>query len=196
MSTTPKIYCKFDELVGTDALRPHPNNPNIHARTQPKRLAEVIARNGWREPITVSRLSGYIIKGHGRLLAARAGGFEICPVVYQDYATPADEAADLIADNQLATESELDYDAVMRLADEFDLEADRIGRVEGGGSFNKTRVGGEDDGEDKPRKIPVMILASEEEAAQFDEIKERLGARTDERAFSEILAAYMEAQHD
>lgn len=186
------ILCHFDKLCKPEDLRPHPNNPNIHPEGQLQRLAAIIRRNGWRNPIVVSRLSGCVIKGHGRLGAALAGGFDTVPIVYQDYATPADEAADLIADNLIAEESQLDLDAVDALARQFDLEASRLGQMEPNGKFKATRDGTEGDKADagRTRQIPVMILATEDEADRFDAVKERIGARSDEEAFSHILKGY------
>lgn len=190
------IYCAFDKLCKPEDLRPHPNNPNIHPEGQLQRLAAIIRRNGWRNPVVVSSLSGCVIKGHGRLGAAMAGGFDAVPVVVQEYATPADEAADLVADNLIAEESRLDIDAVDALAREFDLEAERLGRLQGDGAYKATRWDKEDgkEGSDKARKVPVMILVSDEEAARFDAIKARLGAKTDEATFSAVLAGYLSRQ--
>ena len=37
-------------------------------------LAHIIAEQGWRAPITVSRRSGYIVRGHARRLASYEAG--------------------------------------------------------------------------------------------------------------------------
>lgn len=53
------VWCAFDELVPVPDLKPHPKNPNQHTEEQIRILAKIIKNSGWRESITVSKLSGY-----------------------------------------------------------------------------------------------------------------------------------------
>ncbi len=71
-------------------------------------------------PITVSNRSGFIVRGHGRLAAALALGVDLVPVDRQDYASEAEEWADLVADNRLAELSELDQVALKDILQELD----------------------------------------------------------------------------
>ena len=101
-----KVNCSYTKLVPIEELVPNPSNPNLHSPDQVKRLAAILKFQGWRNPIVVSKVSGFIVKGHGRLEAAKQAGFEEVPVDEQDYETPAMEHADLIADNRIAELSE------------------------------------------------------------------------------------------
>jgi ParB-like chromosome segregation protein Spo0J len=103
------VRCSHDAIVNLRILKPHPANPNTHPDKQVKLLAKIIQRQGWRAPITVSNLSGFIVRGHARRLAARKLGLKKVPVDYQDYASETDELADLVADNKIAELSELDF---------------------------------------------------------------------------------------
>ena len=103
-----KVFCAFDSLMATDDLKPNPNNPNKHPKEQIKQLAKIIKFNGWRAPITVSKRSGFIVRGHGRLAAAKELGTTSVPVDFQEYDDDASEYADLIADNQIAELSAMD----------------------------------------------------------------------------------------
>ena len=114
------VFCAFDEMVPVDQLRPNPGNPNYHGADQIQRLADVIRSAGWRNPITVSRLSGMIVKGHGRLEAAKWAGLTEAPVEYQEYENEAEERADLLADNRLAELSTLDSGALIDMISEVD----------------------------------------------------------------------------
>lgn len=96
------VHCRFDEIADIEKLTEHPKNPNRHPNYQLERLAEIIQRTGWRQPITISDLSGHIVKGHGRLQAARLAGFKQVPLEIQHYDTEEQEIADLIADNRMA----------------------------------------------------------------------------------------------
>jgi DNA modification methylase len=106
------IMCAYDELVDIVKIIPNPKNPNKHPLKQIELLARVIKAQGWRAPITVSTRSGFVVRGHGRLMAAQKLGIQCVPVDYQDYENEAQEWADLIADNRIAELSETD-DAFM-----------------------------------------------------------------------------------
>lgn len=108
----PQIYCRYTELRPLVTLVEHPRNPNTHPQAQLERLADVIRGNGWRQPITVSDLSGYITKGHGRYQAAKLAGFTDVPVEVQHYDNEAAELADMLADNRIAELSEMDMSAL------------------------------------------------------------------------------------
>ena len=97
-----KINCKHTKVVPIDSLRPHPKNANTHSPEQLERLAKILQYQGWRKPIVVSKLSGYIVSGHGRLLASRIAGFTDVPIDEQQYDNEEQELADLVADNRIA----------------------------------------------------------------------------------------------
>ena len=101
------VFCAYDKIVELSELRPNPKNPNQHPEEQVALLAKIIEVQGWRAPVTVSTLSGYIVRGHGRFLAAKLIGCPV-PVDYQDYKSEDEELADLVADNRLAELSEID----------------------------------------------------------------------------------------
>jgi hypothetical protein len=114
-----KIKCAHTELVDTDLLVPNPRNPNKHPDEQIKLLAKIMKHQGWRSPVVVSKRSGFIVKGHGRLMAAKLNGWTQAPVDRQDYATEADEYADMVADNKIAELSETDMEMVKLDLDNF-----------------------------------------------------------------------------
>jgi hypothetical protein len=109
------VHCSFDEIVKLVDLQPNPDNPNSHPDEQIELLAKMIKGNGWRERITVSNQSGFIVKGHGRLLAAIRAGLKKAPVDFQDYKTVDHEWADLVGDNKIAELSVFDEDAIINL---------------------------------------------------------------------------------
>lgn len=102
------VYCSHDEIVDIMAVIPNPKNPNRHPDSQVDVLAKIIKSQGWRKPITVSKRSGFVVSGHGRLLAAVMLKTDKVPIDFQDYATEAEEYADLVADNRIAELSEID----------------------------------------------------------------------------------------
>ncbi len=71
-------------------------------------LAGILRVNGWREAIIVSKLSGLVVKGHGRLQTALHMGLKEVPVEYQHYDDAQAELADMIADNRVAQHSYVD----------------------------------------------------------------------------------------
>ena len=127
MSTAIKVHCSHTELVDVVKLVEHPNNPNQHDDRQINLLARIIKAQGWRNPITVSNRSGYIVSGHGRLAAAKVLNESKVPVDYQDFDNEADELAHLLADNRIAELAELDFKGVENIlnelrAQDFDLD--------------------------------------------------------------------------
>lgn len=121
------VFCAYDEIIPTAKAVPNPQNPNKHPDKQINLLAEIIKQQGWRAPITISTRSGYIVRGHGRLMAAQLLGADSVPADYQHYDSDAAEKADMIADNRIAEFSDLDDDILSELLEQinstdFDIE--------------------------------------------------------------------------
>ena len=115
------VWCAYDEIVNCAELKPNPKNPNTHPAGQIKLLGKIIKDQGWRMPITVSKRSGLIVKGHGRLEAAFRVGILKAPVDLQDYESEAAEHADMVADNRLAELAKIDRKSLQALMAELKL---------------------------------------------------------------------------
>ena len=102
------VHCEHTKIIPIAKLKPFPRNNKIHPPDQIALLAKAVKAQGWRAPITVSNQSGYIVRGHARLEAARKLGVKSVPVDYQDYASEQAERADRIADNRIASLAEDD----------------------------------------------------------------------------------------
>jgi hypothetical protein len=111
-----EVWCNFEKLVPVAELKPNPRNPNTHPQRQIELLAKNIRYFGWRQNITVSKLTGYIVAGHGRLMAAKHLGVDVVPVDYQDFASENDELAVLVADNRLAELATVDLNELEKIA--------------------------------------------------------------------------------
>ena len=121
-----KIQCLFDKRVPLAELKPHPKNRNKHPEDQIKRLARILEYQGFRYPVKVSKRSGFVTSGHGRIEAARLNGWPDVPVNFQDYDSDEQEYADVQADNAIASWAELDLSGINadlgELGPEFDLD--------------------------------------------------------------------------
>ena len=117
------VYCAHTGIVDIQTVRPNPRNPNRHPDSQLALLGKIIKGQGWRSPITISALSGLVVKGHARLAAAGLLGLTCVPVDVQHYASPEAEMADLLADNRIAELAELDAGALKDLLQELDTGA-------------------------------------------------------------------------
>ena len=153
------VYCAHDHIVSIGKLVPNPKNPNTHPDSQVQLLGRIIREAGWRQPITVSTRSGFIVKGHGRHAAALLEGLKEVPVDYQEYESEAAEYADMVADNRLAELAEIDQKMLADIFAEIDLdeipmeltgyteeEADRISNA------LAAALTDDPDGEDEPEK--------------------------------------------
>jgi len=185
-----EVWCSFDKLVSVEDLKPNPRNPNTHPARQVELLAKNVRYFGWRHPITVSKRSGFIVAGHGRLEAARDLGVQLVPVDYQDFASDNDEMAVLVADNRLAELASLDLNSLEGIIDElrvadFDTlltgfdETDLDSLLQGEGSA----PGDVDDDTDELDKGDVTIvlglyrfkLTQEDYLAWIDSVKQDVG---------------------
>lgn len=146
-----KIDCAYDELIDVHKLIPNPKNNNKHSKEQIERLSKIIDFQGQRQPIVVSNRSGFIVKGHGRLEAIKLLGWDKCAVDYQDYESEAQEYADMIADNQIATWAEFDTQMVLDELPDLDIDKDLLGMAE----------------------IPDFSLSDVGEKQNFDDIVEK-----------------------
>lgn len=127
---TIPVYCTFSTLVDISELIPNEKNPKIHTEDQIELLAKIIQLQGWRNPITVSLLSGKIVKGEGRFRAAKLLNVKEVPVDFQHYDSEELELADLIADNriaELALIEEKKLTTILQDIIDSDLETDLCG---------------------------------------------------------------------
>lgn len=117
------IYCAHDKIVPVAEVKPNPKNPNQHPEEQIELLAKIIKTQGWRAPVTVSTLSGLVVRGHGRLMAAQHLGLDSVPVDFQHYTCYDAELADLLADNKIAELAEIDSKLLAEVFQDIDPDA-------------------------------------------------------------------------
>lgn len=114
------------DFVSPDVIVPWDKNANQHSEEQIKRLCKLIEHNGFRDPLIISKRSGFLICGHGRLMAAKKLKLETVPVIYQDFRDEAEEYQFMVAHNAIASWSELDLSAVntemLDLGPDFDID--------------------------------------------------------------------------
>ena len=109
------FLCAYDKLEDIAKLVENPRNPNKHTDKQIDLLSKIMLAQGFRRPIVVSKRSGFVVCGHGRLAAAKKLGLDKVPVDYQDYPSEAAEWADMVADNKIAEMASMDDMAVAKL---------------------------------------------------------------------------------
>jgi hypothetical protein len=122
-----EIKSESIEMVDINQIIPNPKNANRHSIEQIKRLEKLIEYQGFRNPLIVSKRTGFLIVGHGRLEAAKNLDFEKLPVIKQEFKDEAQEYAYLISDNEIARWSELDKQAVHIELENLDIELDLLG---------------------------------------------------------------------
>lgn len=89
------IYMPVDQLFS------YINNAKLHPGTQVEAIATSIQKYGFDQPISVDS-DIVIIKGHGRLLAAKMLGMTEVPVIVRNDLSLIEAAAARIADNKVA----------------------------------------------------------------------------------------------
>ena len=125
-----KIHCSYDKLEDIETIKINPKNPNKHPKEQIKRLANIMLYSGVRRAITVSKRSGLITIGHGRLEAAKLNGWKQYPVDYQDYENDQQEYADMVADNAISLWAEMEMKDIKKEIEQFpDFDTDMLGSI-------------------------------------------------------------------
>jgi len=121
-----EIKSKEISEVEIESLVYNPKNNNVHPKEQIERLAKLIKFQGFRNPIVVSKRTGFVVAGHGRIEASKQLGMKTVPVMYQDFENEAQEYAYLTSDNAIASWAELDLSMVnnemLDLGPDFDLD--------------------------------------------------------------------------
>jgi hypothetical protein len=195
-----KVNCEYSELLDTHKLVPHPRNANKHPERQIDILAKLIDFQGWRLPIIVSKRSGFVVAGHGRLEAAKKLGHEKVPVSYQEFESEAQEFAFLISDNKSSSlaehddafmiegikELELDtsgFDFELLALPDFSLEGDGQKLM---GEQKKSHQDYFDDWLDKDAKR-VCFVFEEHDFAVFQQKAEQLKAKHNLETDADLL---------
>lgn len=94
-------------LAPTDDIIPYSNNTKAHPEEQVKAIASSIKNYGWDQPIVVDG-DNEVIKGHGRLQAAKLLDLKQVPVIMREDLTPPEVRAARIADNKTAESGWID----------------------------------------------------------------------------------------
>lgn len=116
------IKCAYTDLIKLDDLKPYPHNENNHTEKQIKALAKIIAKIGQRSAIVVSKRSGFITKGHGRLAALKLLGWEKAAVDIQEYDSELEELNDRVADNEISKYAEFNNDLFLDNLGKLDID--------------------------------------------------------------------------
>lgn len=121
-----KVTSDNFRLVDINEIVLNPKNNNRHDQEQIDHLVKQYEYQGFRDPLIISKRSGFVICGEGRYLAAKKAGMEKLPVIYEDFKDEAQEYAFLTAHNAIASWSNIDLSQVNLdigdLGPDFDIE--------------------------------------------------------------------------
>src|SRR5262245_39612544 len=93
------------ELWPPSKLSPYARNARKHPEAQVQQIMASIKRFGFNNPILIDTKAG-VIAGHGRLEAALRINLEAVPVIVLDHLSDEERRAYILADNQIALNSE------------------------------------------------------------------------------------------
>lgn len=143
-------------IVDIGAIKPYKRNNKKHNKAQIDKLAMHIQGVGWDVPIVVDE-EMVILKGHGRLEAAKQLGLEQVPIIVRDGLTEAQKKAVRIADNKLAELAEWDTENLKFELDDLELAG-----------FDIEEIGFGD------LKGIDVLPGNEDEQGQLDECKKKI----------------------
>ena len=87
------------------SLKAYEKNARVHSQKQIKQLSKSIKNFGFNNPILIDE-TNQVIAGHGRLEAAKSLGLEKVPCIYLSHLSKEQARAYVLADNQIALNSE------------------------------------------------------------------------------------------
>jgi hypothetical protein len=90
----------YGEMRDPVDLKPHPQNPKQHTKSQIDGIVASIRRSGFAPPISITP-ENRILAGHGRWRAAKQMGLTEVPVTVMHGMTEAEQLGYVIADNEL-----------------------------------------------------------------------------------------------
>jgi len=96
------------KMLDPKTLKPYRRNAKPHTEEQIATLAEIIARDGFDQPIVVDKKLT-IIKGHGRTRASLLLGLDEVPVIVRDDLSAEEVRLSRIVDNETV---DTEWDAV------------------------------------------------------------------------------------
>jgi ParB-like chromosome segregation protein Spo0J len=177
MEINLKIQCAHTELLDVDTIIEHPKNYNKHSARQIEMLAKIINFQGQRSPIVISKRSGFVVAGHGRLMAIKKLGWKSAACDFQDFENEAAEHAHMVADNKIAELAETDnlmlQEIAVNLGDDFDHE--QLGLVEPLIISGQDAILDDADAKGKPQefKVEVLCVNGEEMTTLVNELSDR-----------------------
>lgn len=176
-----KIKAENIELVDISSIVENPKNPNSHPKDQIKRLSKLIKNTGFRNPLVVSKKSGFLVVGHGRLAAAKALKMEKVPVIFQDFDNEAEEYAYMTADNAIGSWSELDLEQIKLEIEGFkDFDIEMLG-IE---SFETKEEKEKEEKEKEEKEVDVDFLYKIEVDCMTEENQQMLMGELHDRGFA------------
>ena len=118
------IKSKEITMVSPKKVKPHPKNNNRHPIEQVEALCRQVEYQGFRQPLVVSTLSGFLVSGHLRWQVAKKLKLKEIPVIYQEFENEAQEYAFLTADNAIPRWAELDMASIKMEAESLGVDFD------------------------------------------------------------------------
>lgn len=125
----------IQQVIRLDELKPFERNYNRHSEAQIARLAHSLRSFGQVRAIVVWR--GYSLTGHGVVAAARSIGWETIRAEVHDYLTEDQALAYVVADNELARQSDPDQAQLAAILEELQQRQPQL--VEAAG-YNKMEL--------------------------------------------------------
>jgi len=164
----------YDKMMPLDEMRESKFQTNIHNKKQIEFLAKIMRTHGVQHPISISNLTNTICFGHGRKEAALLNGWKEYPVIFQNFASEAEEKVSVTSDNAIALWADLDLSKINQFViDEGpDIEIDLWGLeefvIEPSEKFGKELV------PDSEQSIIVVDCKNEQRMQQlYEELIER-----------------------
>ncbi len=178
------------QSVKVEKLIPYVNNARTHSPEQVNKLRSSLREFGFVNPCIIDR-DYNVLAGHGRLMAAKAEGYEEVPCVFVDEMTEAQKKAYILADNRYAMDAGWDNDLLSveleSLQDMgFDLALTGFDEKELASLFD-TGAEGEEDDFDVDGELQKPTFSKEGDIWHLGNHKVICGDSTKSETYSQLL---------
>ena len=179
------------EHLPASSLVPYARNSRTHSESQIAQIAGSITEFGFTNPVLIDK-DGGIIAGHGRVLAAIQLGMDSVPCLRLSHLTDAQKRAYVIADNQLALNSEWDeemLEAELATLGEMDFDLRLLGFTEEVNQGYEEAVDYDTEPRiDEAKELMVVWGTKEKQVWSIGNSRLMCGDSTDPKDVSRLLA--------
>lgn len=180
------------ENIKVEDIKLYEKNARKHPKKQIDLLIKNIKRFGFTTPLLIDK-NNELIAGHGRIMAGNQIGMIEYPCVRLENLTPDEVKALRLADNQIASLAEWDFDLALPELEDLDIELQELTGLSETESVsdNNKEIGLESLGDIATISFKFEYKTYLEMMELLNNAKEREGCKSNEELLTILLGKYV-----